>query len=264
MVIHIEWSLPFQNLVLGAVALASLLVPLERSFRARAQAHLRPGLRLDLAFMALQYLVMASLVLSFNGLLQQELGSLLPVSALHSVERLPPVGQVALVVILGDLLLYWGHRLSHRAPLLWRFHSIHHSCQHLDWVAAHREHPLDGLYSQLCFNVPAFVLSINVGLLVPVLVFRGVWAVFIHSNVRAPLGLFGLFFGDPVLHRYHHNRERASCANYANLAPYLDLLFGTHHRPADEEYELGLGEQMPSSLLSCLLAPLHPGWRAPE
>ena len=252
------------NLAVGATALGLLLVPLERTFRARPQRHLRPALQLDLAFMALQYLVVATAILSFNALLQAELGSVLPATFLHRVERLPPLVQVGLVVVLGDLVLYWGHRLSHAVPLLWRFHTIHHSTRHLDWVAAHREHPVDGLYSQLCFNAPAFLLSINVGLLVPVLVVRGAWAVFIHSNVRIPLGPLGLLLGDPVLHRYHHVADSEEMANYANLAPYLDVLFGTHARPAGEDYDLGVRDPMPSTLLSCLLAPLWPGWKAPK
>ena len=260
----IDWTAPLQNLALGATALALIFVPLERAFRARSQRHFRPELRLDLAFMALQYLVVATATLSFNALLQGELGSVLPATVQHRVERLPPLVQVGLVVVLGDLVLYWGHRLSHSVPLLWRFHAIHHSAKQLDWVAAHREHPLDGLYSQLCFNAPAFLLGINVALLVPVLVVRGAWAVFIHSNVRIPLGPLGLLLGDPTLHRFHHVGEPDQTANYANLAPYLDVLFGTHVRPAGEDYELGVRHPMPNTLLGCLVAPFWPGWRSPR
>ena len=46
--------------------------------------------------------------------------------------------------LLGDLLIYWGHRLQHHSALLWRFHAVHHSAEHLDWLAAHREHPPAG------------------------------------------------------------------------------------------------------------------------
>jgi sterol desaturase/sphingolipid hydroxylase (fatty acid hydroxylase superfamily) len=40
-----------------------------------------------------------------------------------------------------------------------------------------------------------------------------------------------------VLHRAHH--ALVGSMNYANLAPYLDVFFGTHHRPADDDYPLG-------------------------
>ena len=38
---------------------------------------------------------------------------------------------------------YWGHRLSHTVPFLWRFHAVHHSIEQMDWLAAGRLHPLD-------------------------------------------------------------------------------------------------------------------------
>jgi sterol desaturase/sphingolipid hydroxylase (fatty acid hydroxylase superfamily) len=228
------------DLALGLTLLAAILVPLERSFRARAQGHLRPEVGLDLFFAALQYLVMAGLLARFNGWLQAVIGPAGPGWLVRTVHGWPVLAQVVVAVVLGDLVLYWGHRLCHAVPLLWRFHAVHHSARSLDWLAAHREHPLDALWSQLCFNAPAFFLGVDLLQAMPLFVVRGVWAVFIHSNIRMPLGPLGLLLGDPVLHRWHHVREAARCANYANLAPYLDWLFGTHHRPDDESFELGL------------------------
>ena len=43
---------------------------------------------------------------------------------------------------------YWGHRLSHEIPLLWRFHSLHHAPEHIDWLINTRAHPLDQVFEQ--------------------------------------------------------------------------------------------------------------------
>ena len=51
---------------------------------------------------------------------------------------------VAAVVALFDLAIYWAHRWSHEVPALWRFHAVHHSTEHLDWISGFRNHPLDG------------------------------------------------------------------------------------------------------------------------
>jgi sterol desaturase/sphingolipid hydroxylase (fatty acid hydroxylase superfamily) len=67
--------------------------------------------------------------------------------------------QVLEVILLSDFFVYWGHRLQHRSALLWRFHSVHHSAEHLDWLAAHREHPLGTVYTLTLINLPAFVLG---------------------------------------------------------------------------------------------------------
>src|SRR5262245_32704591 len=35
-------------------------------------------------------------------------------------------------LIIGDLFYYWMHRAQHAVPLLWRFHSLHHSITELN------------------------------------------------------------------------------------------------------------------------------------
>src|SRR5258706_60009 len=52
--------------------------------------------------------------------------------------------QLAEGVLLADLSCYFFHRACHRFDFLWSFHAVHHSAVEVDWLAAHREHPLDG------------------------------------------------------------------------------------------------------------------------
>lgn len=237
------------NMLLSFVLLGSLYVPLERSFRARRQGHLRPGIALDLAYFVLQFMFMLGLFFALHHWMAGALRG--PAWVTVTVSELPLPVQAILVIVTGDLALYWGHRLSHRVPLLWRFHGVHHTSTHLDWIAAYREHPLDGIYSQLLFIGPAAFMGVLPLTIMPLLVFRGLWAVLVHCNVRLPLGPLGLFLGDPVLHRWHHaNRETEH--NFANLAPYLDLLFGTHYRPDEEDYLLG-ADGLPKTFLSQLI-----------
>ncbi|MEW5851843.1 MAG: sterol desaturase family protein [Myxococcota bacterium] len=246
------------DLAIAVVAMIAVFVPLERVLPARPQGHVRPGLSLDVTFLIFQYLVMVGVMVWFNSRLQLFLGPLGPAAMVKRVHALPVVLQVLLVTVLGDVLLYWAHRACHVFPLLWRFHAVHHSSTHLDWIAAHREHPLDGLYSQLWLNLPAVVLGVDVTAVGPLLVLRSLCAVFVHSNVRVDLGWVGLLLGDPVLHRWHHARADHCRHNFANLAPYLDIIFGTHHRPLDENYPLGVTESVPRGFLRQLLHPLIP------
>jgi sterol desaturase/sphingolipid hydroxylase (fatty acid hydroxylase superfamily) len=244
------------NAALGFALLFALFVPLERCFTARSQPHLRADLDVDLGFFLFQYVVMSAVLLAVSGWLEQHVLPVSPSGLREAVQHLPLAGQAVLVCVLGDLGLYWGHRLSHTVPWMWRFHAVHHSAESLDWVAAHREHPLDGLYSHLFLTLPAVVLGVGREEIMAVYVFRGVCAVFVHSNVRMPLGPCGLLFGDPVLHRWHHARVEQTRHNFANLAPYLDVIFGTHHRPSDERYALGLVE-LPGRSFALPLAHPH-------
>ncbi len=231
--------------------LAVIFVPLERTFPARpGQALWRRELVTDLAFFAGQYLVFASIVVVCLSAISPWLPRL--------ELALPLWLQVIVAVVAGDLVMYWFHRACHHFPWLWRFHAVHHSAEELDWVAAHREHPLDGLLTQLCVNLPAIVLGLPFAALGGLIAFRGLWAIFIHANLQVPVGPLRYLFGAPELHHWHHARTTGPVHNFANLAPYLDLLFGTYHRPSGPEtYPLGLVEPWPRRYLAQLVWPLR-------
>jgi sterol desaturase/sphingolipid hydroxylase (fatty acid hydroxylase superfamily) len=247
------WSWPpLVDLALALVFLGLMFAPLEWAWRARPHGWRRPELGLDLAFLAMQYLLVAPLLVGLNGLLRAWIAVPAP--------DWPVALRLLAALVVGDLGLYGGHRLSHALPCLWRFHAVHHSARALDWVAAHREHPVDGVWTQLSLYVPMLLLGLDLAVVLPVLVFRGLWAIFLHSNVSIPLGPLGLLLGDPRLHRLHHARDGQGDCNYGNLAPWVDLLFGTHRAPADEAYPLGVAGAPPRGLLGHLL---HPFSRRP-
>jgi sterol desaturase/sphingolipid hydroxylase (fatty acid hydroxylase superfamily) len=232
--------------------LAAIFVPLERAFPARPQRVFRRDLPIDLCFFAGQYLVFSSAAIFFL----RTVTPLLPKVA--DVSSWPMPAQVATAWVLGDLVVYWFHRACHAVPLLWRFHAVHHSAEELDWVAAHREHPFDGMATQLCMNAPAIMLGVPLPALAGVAVFRGLWAIFVHSNVRLPLGPLRMLFGAPELHHWHHARVPQTKHNFANLAPWLDVLFGTYHCPrAPERYPLGLVDKWPRNYIAQLLKPFR-------
>jgi sterol desaturase/sphingolipid hydroxylase (fatty acid hydroxylase superfamily) len=247
-------------LTTAALSLAALILvfgPLERVFPARrGQPALRPELATDLAFFLGQQLVFAGLAVAFLVCVAGLLAPVLPATSWS--HDLPLAARVGLALVLGDLVTYWFHRACHHVEFLWRFHAVHHSTEHLDFLAAHREHPVDGALTQLCVNLPAIALGLSFAELGGLVVFRGLWAIFIHSNVRLPLGPLRVLLGAPELHHWHHARV-ATRHNFANLAPYLDVLFGTYHRPqGPETYALGLTTPWPRRYLAQLVRPLRP------
>jgi sterol desaturase/sphingolipid hydroxylase (fatty acid hydroxylase superfamily) len=162
------------------------------------------------------------------------------------------------VVLLSDFFVYWGHRLQHRLPLLWRFHSIHHTAEHLDWLAAHREHPVDTVYTMGLINLPVFLLGFPLETLAALIAFRGIWAIYIHSNVRLPIPApLRVLIGAPELHHWHHDRDR-DAGNYANISPLMDVLFGTYRCPAHEPESFGVNEPTARNYLGHMLYPFLP------
>jgi sterol desaturase/sphingolipid hydroxylase (fatty acid hydroxylase superfamily) len=242
--------------------LALVFRPLEVVFPAKpGQRFFRPAWFTDLCFFLGQYLLWSGLVLVVLANFKSWLDGIVPQSFRMSVAAQPWWLQVAEVVVLSDFLIYWGHRLQHRVGFLWRFHKVHHSAEHLDWLAAHREHPLDTIYTIGLINLPAFILGFPLETLAGFIAFRGIWAIYIHSNVRLPIGPLRMLIGAPELHHWHHARDR-DAGNYANLSPLMDLLFGTYRCPDHEPATFGLEEPTPRSYLGHLLGPFWPRQRA--
>ena len=241
------------------VALAIVIWPLELLFPARpGQRIFRPRWLTDLAFFAGQYLVWIGLAAVAVHAFDLRINPLVPPGLRAGFAAWPLPVQAIVVVMLGDLSVYWFHRACHAIPLLWRFHAVHHTAEHLDWLAAHREHPLDGLLTQLSVNLPAIVLGFSLNQIAWLIALRGMWAIFIHSNVRLPLGPLRVLLGAPELHHWHHVRSPRA-ENFANLAPWTDLLFGTYHRPTGPEtWPLGSDAPLPRSYLGMLARPVWP------
>jgi sterol desaturase/sphingolipid hydroxylase (fatty acid hydroxylase superfamily) len=243
---------------LSILFLVAVFRPLELAFPAKpGQRFFRPAWFTDLSFLLGQYLLWGGLVLWVLTYFNYWLEGVIPLGFRRAVRSQPWWLQVAEVVVLSDFLVYWGHRLQHRVGFLWRFHAVHHSAEHLDWLAAHREHPMDTIYTVGIINLPAFLLGFPLETIAGFIAFRGIWAIYIHSNVRLPIGPVRMLIGSPELHHWHHDRDR-DAGNYANLSPLMDILFGTYRCPDHEPEHFGLNEPAPRNYLGHMVRPFLP------
>jgi len=227
------------------IFLSLVFIPMEKVFPAKpGQKIFRKQWGLDLCFFLGQYLLWNGLVLALLGYFAGWVAGVLPAGLQQSVKNQPFWLQAVEVIVFSDLLIYWGHRLQHRIPFLWRFHKVHHSSTHLDWLAAHREHPLDSVYTIGLINLPAFIMGFDLNALALLVAFRGIWAIYIHSNVRLNIGPLKYVIGSPEMHHWHHSLER-DAGNYANISPLMDFIFGTHYAPPHERNTLALKKTSP-------------------
>lgn len=235
-----------------------VFIPMEKVFPANAQQKiLRPNWLLDLCFFAGQYLLWSGFVLWVLSYFSDCLTTIVPTGFRASVQAQSWFLQAVEVIVLSDFLIYWGHRLQHKVGFLWRFHKVHHSAEHLDWLAAHREHPLDSVYTIGLINLPAFMMGFPLETLAGVIAFRGIWAIYIHSNVRLPIGPLKMLIGAPELHHWHHDLDR-DAGNYANISPLMDLIFGTYRCPDKEPEKFGIKEELPENYVGQLVDPVLP------
>ena len=234
--------------------LALVFWPLEKFFPAKEQKLIRRDWHTDFLFFCGQYLIWNALVLKLLSMLAYY-GYLTAPAGLRNLNLSQPMLlQIVEVLLLSDLCIYWVHRLQHRVPFLWQFHKVHHTMEHLDWVAAHREHPVDSIVTQMAVNLPVFALGFDVHAIAGVVVLRGIWTIFIHSNVAVHLGVLKFILGSPELHHWHHAKGRDNC-NYGNLSPLMDVAFGTLHCSKELPRAYGINEPTPRSYFRLLLHP---------
>jgi sterol desaturase/sphingolipid hydroxylase (fatty acid hydroxylase superfamily) len=251
----VDWFL--LNLLLTAL----VFVPLERLFpRLPDQGTFRLGWTTD----GLHFLVSHVLVqlVSFLILLPSVAAtSLLQPAALQAmVGRQPLALQFLEIVLLADLTQYAVHRAFHRVPLLWRFHSVHHSSRDLDWLAGSRLHLVDVVVTRGLVLLPISWLGFAQPALYAYLLFVSFHAVFIHANVRFRLAGVEPLLVTPRFHHWHHAIEpEARDRNFAVHLPWIDRVFGTAHLPG-EAWPSGYGiagHPLPEGYLGQLVHPLR-------
>jgi len=247
--------IPLEAASISLVFLALVFIPMEKVFPARQQKIFRTGLRMDFYFFLGQYVLWSAWVLWCMQYVQAFCNTWISDGFQFQVQRLPWLLQAGIVLVFSDMLIYWAHRLQHKVDFLWRFHKVHHSAEELDWLAAHREHPLDSLYTIGLINLPAMILGFPLSSIAAVIAFRGIWAIFIHSNVKINLGPLKWFIGSPELHHWHHDLNR-SAGNYANVSPLMDIIFGTYHCPGEYPEAYGIKEDTPDTYLGHMVEPL--------
>jgi sterol desaturase/sphingolipid hydroxylase (fatty acid hydroxylase superfamily) len=198
------------------------------------------------------------------GLLAWTVHRAVPGCILAATAVLPLWARALAGLVAREIGYDWGHRLSHEIPFLWRFHSIHHSAEHVDFLVNTRAHPVDMVFSRFCGLVPMYVLGLAgpvgaSGSTVPVLValIGTVWGFFIHANLRWRFGPLEWLVSTPAFHHWHHTRNGPINRNYASTLPWIDRIFGTHHLPREEwPAAYGIEAKLPDSLTGQLLYPL--------
>lgn len=145
--------------------------------------------------------------------------------------RLPTWLHGVLAFLLLDYSLYLWHVLTHKVPLLWRFHNVHHTDVDLSVSTAIRFHFGEMLLSGV-FRAFA-VLLIGAGpaaVLVYEIVFEASVA-FQHSNWRLPFWLerrLNWVIVTPRMHGIHHSIVHGETdSNWSNLFTIWDHLHGT-------------------------------------
>jgi sterol desaturase/sphingolipid hydroxylase (fatty acid hydroxylase superfamily) len=169
-----------------------------------------------------------------------------------------------LAVLILDFAIWLQHLITHRVPLLWRFHRVHHADRDMDVTTAIRFHPVEIAASMLLKIGLVYLLGpAALAVLVFEVLLNGT-ALFNHANLRLPPRLDAaprLILVTPDMHRVHHSTLRQEHdRNFGFALSVWDRLAGTYlAQPAAGHQAMTIGlawqDDRPSRLGWSLLLP---------
>jgi len=184
----------------------------------------------------------------------------------------PILVKMILAVMLLDLIGAWLiHFLEHRIKVLWMFHTIHHSDQHVDASTANRHHPGESVFRFLFTCLAVFISGAEVWMIMVYQSLSVILSQFNHSNINLPIWLdngLKLLFVTPHMHRVHHHYKRPlSDKNFGNIFSLWDRLFRTYVVYDNTKLEYGLDTYMDkedhSNIIKMLKIPFQ-AYRSPD
>ncbi|MEY8869791.1 sterol desaturase family protein [Meridianimaribacter flavus] len=209
------------------------------SFKKR-RTHLLQNILFQIVFFAINLFFISILVYCIEWLNAHEIGLLF-------LFDIPFWIKLILSVMLFDFATYWLHRASHKVPLLWRLHRVHHSDTTMDSSTTFRFHPIElAIIYQGGNIVAAGIFGLDVTALAFYYFIVYIFFFLEHSNLNYPKWLnttLGLIFVMPDHHRVHHHQEQFyTDSNFADIFIIWDRIFGTFKLIPTAQMNYGLIE----------------------
>jgi sterol desaturase/sphingolipid hydroxylase (fatty acid hydroxylase superfamily) len=241
--------------------IAIVFLPLERVTALRPQQRVfRESWLNDLVYLLINGMFIAIGIAIVVGGALSLVSSILPADIGDAVRAQAVWLQSIEAIVVADIGYYLAHRSFHVVPFLWRFHAIHHSIEEMDWLAAHRVHPVDQILTKSASLIPVLALGFaDVALAVFGTMY--VWqSILIHSNTRIRFGPLRWILASPQFHHWHHANER--CAfdkNFAAQLPFIDALARTLYLPEQRMPEkYGTDTEVPAYYHQQMMFPFLP------
>jgi sterol desaturase/sphingolipid hydroxylase (fatty acid hydroxylase superfamily) len=137
---------------------------------------------------------------------------------------------IALLVL--DLAIWFQHLVSHKVPIFWRLHQVHHADRDIDVTTAVRFHPVEIALSMLWKITVVIPLGASPFAVFLFEVILNACAMFNHANIALPPWLdriLRVFIVTPDMHRVHHSVLLSEHdRNYGFNLSLWDRLFGTY------------------------------------
>jgi sterol desaturase/sphingolipid hydroxylase (fatty acid hydroxylase superfamily) len=151
---------------------------------------------------------------------------------LFNALALPGWLEVIAAILILDLVIWAQHLITHKIPILWRLHRVHHADRDMDVTTALRFHPIEIFLSMLLKIGVVYLLGPSAVAVILFEVMLNGMAMFNHANLRLPMWLDSVLrriVVTPDMHRVHHSIHREEHdSNYGFSLSIWDRMFGTY------------------------------------
>ncbi len=158
----------------------------------------------------------------------------------------PLWAEVLLALLVMDFAIWVQHLVTHKVPVFWRFHRVHHADRDMDVTTALRFHPVEILASMGLKIGLVYALGPQAVAVVLFEVILNGTSLFNHANLRLPFWLdriVRLVLVTPDMHRVHHSVLRDEHdSNYGFALSIWDRIFRTYRaQPATGQDAMVVG-----------------------
>lgn len=149
--------------------------------------------------------------------------------------------EAVLAIVALDFAIWLQHLVTHKVPVLWRLHQVHHADTDIDVTTAIRFHPVEIALSVLWKIVCVLLLGASVLAVVLFEIILNACAMFSHANIDLPSAAdrrIRLLIVTPDMHRVHHSvigREHQS--NFGFNLSVWDRIFGTYRAQPEKGHD---------------------------
>lgn len=155
--------------------------------------------------------------------------------------------EIIVAILILDFAIWAQHLITHKVPLLWRLHQVHHADVDIDVTTAIRFHPIEIALSMLLKIVLVYLLGpAAIAIILFEIILNGT-AMFNHANIRLPLTVDAVvrrILVTPDMHRVHHSVHRHEHdSNYGFSLSIWDQMFGTYiaqPKAGHDDMDIGL------------------------
>ncbi len=154
--------------------------------------------------------------------------------------------ELILCLLILDFAIWLQHLITHKVPILWRLHRVHHADRDMDVTTAVRFHPVEIALSMILKIGLIYLLGASALAVILFEILLNGTALFNHSNLKLPLAVDAVVrrvLVTPDMHRVHHSVFRTEHdSNYGFALSIWDRMLGTYiAQPRDGHEQMSVG-----------------------